>query len=451
MKVVIIGDGKVGNKIAEKLADENHDIIVVDKSADALKRSTDALDIISISGDGASKEVLMEANMADADLAIASASTDEFNLLCCLMARKLGAKHTIARVRNPIYYQQMEFIKEDLKLSMVVNPDFVAADEISRIVIFPTATKIETFVKGRVELAEFKIDSGSVLEGLTLLEIYKKYQIKVLVCAVQRNQEVVIPSGDFKLEAGDKIHVTAPHAEIEKFFRLIGILKNKARTAMIAGGGRISYYLAKSLSNMGIAVKIIERNPQRCHELCELLPDAEVINADAADHELLEEEGIGRVDAFVSLTGVDEENIIMSMYANSQKVPTVITKINNESLTMLTEHLGLSSVISPKSETANRIVSYVRAMENTQDTNIETLYRLVEDKIEALEFVIRKQTDYLNIPLKNLNFKRNVLVACIARGNRIIIPGGDDYFQVGDSVVVVTTLHSIQNLKEIFS
>ncbi|HIU75745.1 MAG TPA: Trk system potassium transporter TrkA [Candidatus Pelethocola excrementipullorum] len=451
MKIIIIGDGKVGHKLAKQLSEEEHDLVLIDHKAAKLKNSTDELDIIGMEGDGANHEVLLDAGVEEADLAIACTSSDSMNMMCCLLAKKLGAKKTIARVRNPVYYQQMYLIKDDLRLSMAVNPELAVAEEISRVLIFPSATKIETFAKGKVELVEFKLTDQSPIIGLSLEELSRKYTSSVLICAVQRNQEVIIPGGSFVLQQGDKINIASSHKGIEQFFKVTGKLKNRVKTVLICGGGRVSFYLAQKLSNLHIEVKIIERDYDRCLELCELLPQVTVIHGDATDHELLEEEGIDRADAFVALTGIDEENIIVSMYAKTKKVSKIITKVNSEALTNIVDNLGLDTIVSPKTVTADTIVGYVRAMQNSlASANIETVYRLINNQIEAIEFIIREKTFYTDISIKDMELKENLLIVCIVRNRKIIIPDGDDILKVNDSVIVVTTCQHVNDLKDIF-
>ena len=311
MKIVIVGDGKVGSTIARQLSTEGHDIIMIDSNTNVLETSGSTMDIICLEGNGCSAAVQREAGMPDADLLIAATSADEVNMLCCLLGKKLGARHTIARVRNPEYFAQINLLKEELGLSMAVNPESAAAQEISRLLRFPSALKIEPFARGRVELVEIKVPENSVLDGIPLWAIYKEFQVKILICAVQRAEEVIIPSGEFVLHAGDKIHITGEHMEIERFFRVLGIFRNRVRSVMIIGGGRAAYYLAKILIDIHVRVKIIEMDLQRCEYLCEMLPEAIIIHADGTDKEVLQEEGLEKTDALVTLTGMDEENIIV--------------------------------------------------------------------------------------------------------------------------------------------
>lgn len=449
MKIVIIGDGKVGYKLAKQLSSEKYDIILIDNNEEKLRKSIERMDVFCVAGEGGSVEVQQRADVPHADLVIACTSTDECNMLSCLIARRLGARHTIARVRNPIYYKQIDFLKKDLHLSMVVNPELIVAGDITRLLLFPDASKVETFVKGRVELVEFPIHCGK-LEGLSLSELYACFQVQVLVCAVESGETVLIPDGDYILKAGDKLHIAASHQNMEQFFKKIALRKEKIKNAMICGGGRVAYYLASQLCNLGMNVKIIERNRERCEELCELLPKATIINGDATEHDLLIEEGIEKTDAFIALTGMDEENIIMSLFASKQSVSKVIVKINEDRRAMMIDELGLDSIVSAKTATADAILGYVRARRNSQcSANVETMYQLLDGRVEALEFIIKSENAYTGVPLKDLNLKVNNIIACIARGRKIIIPNGDDSIQVGDSVVIITMTKQIRDLDDI--
>lgn len=449
MKIVIIGDGKVGYKLAKQLSSEKYDIILIDNNEEKLRKSIERMDVFCVAGEGGSVEVQQRADVPHADLVIACTSTDECNMLSCLIARRLGARHTIARVRNPIYYKQIDFLKKDLHLSMVVNPELIVVGDITRLLLFPDASKVETFVKGRVELVEFPIHCGK-LEGLSLSELYARFQVQVLVCAVESGETVLIPDGDYILKAGDKLHIAASHQNMEQFFKKIALRKEKIKNAMICGGGRVAYYLASQLCNLGMNVKIIERNRERCEELCELLPKATIINGDATEHDLLIEEGIEKTDAFIALTGMDEENIIMSLFASKQSVSKVIVKINEDRRAMMIDELGLDSIVSAKTATADAILGYVRARRNSQcSANVETMYQLLDGRVEALEFIIKSENAYTGVPLKDLNLKVNNIIACIARGRKIIIPNGDDSIQVGDSVVIITMTKQIRDLDDI--
>ena len=450
MKIVIIGDGKVGYKLAEHLSVDNYDVVLIDNNEEKLKEAINNLDVNCFAGDGVSVEVQAEAGVPEADLVIACASTDELNMLSCLVAKRLGAKHTIARVRNPLYYHQIDMLKEDLHLSMVINPEFAVANEIARNLIFPDASKVETFVKGRLELVEFPVREGNPVIGYKLADIYSKFQIKILICAIQRGSEVFIPDGEFVIEEGDKLHIAATHREIEQFFSRLGNRKRRVRNVLICGGGRVGFYLAKKLCSMGMEVKIIEQCHERCEELCEELPKVTVIHGDATDHDLLLEEGVREADALVALTGVDEENIIMGLFANKQGVQKIVAKVNEDSRAQMVEGLGIDSIVSSKNATVDAIFSYVRARQNSlSSANIESMYRLVDDRVEALEFVIKEETKYTNIALKDLKTKPNNLIACIGRKRQMIIPSGSDSIQVGDTVVVITKSKKIQDITDI--
>ena len=426
MKIVIIGDGKVGHKLTTQLSEENYDVVLIDQNEGKLKEAVNKLDIFCITGNGADVDVQRQADVPHADLVIACASTDELNMLSCLLAKRLGARHTIARVRNPIYYRQIDLLKEDLHLSMAVNPERTAANEIARVLLFPETSKVETFMKGRVELVEFIVREDSALAGLSLAEVYRKFQIKILVCAVKRGQKIYIPDGEFILEKGDKMHIVAAHQDLKSFFRALGHRNAKVKKVLICGGGHVCFYLAMQLLQVGMQVKIIEQNMKRCEELCELLPKATVIHGDAANHDLLMEEGIHEADALIALTGMDEEDIIMALFAKLQGV----------------NKIGIDSIVSAKSATADAIMSYVRARnESASNVNVESLYQLLGGKVEALEFIIKCECSFTNVPLRELRTKKNNLIACIGRKRRIIIPNGEDHLEVGDSVVVVTMDH----------
>lgn len=450
MKIVIIGDGKVGYKLAKQLSEENYDIVLIDNNAVKLKEAINNLDIICVNGDGVSADVQIEAGVPEADLVIACASADEHNMLSCLIAKGLGAENTIARVRNPIYYRQIDMIKEDLHLSMVVNPELAVATEIARVMIFPDANKIETFMKDRLELVEFPVRENNPLIGNKLADIYRKYQIKILVCAIQRGKEVYIPDGEFVLQEGDKLHIAATHKNIEQFFGKMGKRKNRIQKVIICGGGRVGFYLARQLSNMGMQVKIIEHNLEKCENLCEQLTNVTIIHGDATDHDLLIEEGVREADALIALTGIDEENIIMGLFAKKQGVRKIIAKVNEDSRAQMIDGLGIDSVVSAKSATADAILSYVRARQNSlRSANVESMYRLVDNRVEALEFIINEETNYTNIPLKDLRTKKNTLIACIGRNRKTIIPSGNDSIQVGDSVVIITREKKLQDITDI--
>lgn len=449
MKVIVVGDGKVGYTLTEQLSREGHDVVVIDNNAAALTDSMNMLDVMGVVGNGATYTAQKEAGVEQADILIAATSTDEMNLLCCLVAKKLGAKHTIARVRNPEYAEQLQFMKEDLGLSLTINPENAAAREISRVLRFPSAIKIDLFARGRVELVEVKLREGNPLIGLSLMELRQRLGVRVLICAVQRGEELHIPSGEFRLQLGDKISLTGTPTDVAALFRSMGILKKQARSVIIAGGGRVAYYLAKQLLDMGMRVKIVEIDRARAEHISELLPKAMVIHGDAMDQNLLQEEGLNEMDGFVALTGMDEENILMSMYASKCGVGKVVSKVNKLSLLDILGESFSESTVSPKLTTANEILRYVRAMENSRGSKVETLTRIVDGRVEALEFRVHEDSKTINVPLKDLPIRKDVLLACIARRGEVIIPGGADEIHVGDSVIVLTTIKQLNDLDEI--
>lgn len=450
MRIVIVGDGKVGFTLTERLASEGHDIVVIDNNPRTLATLSNALDVITVLGNGASYRVQLEANVGESDLLIAVTSMDEINMISCLLAKKLGVKHTVARVRNPDYAEQLVLLKDELGLSMAINPELSAASEIARLLRFPSAIRIEPFVRGRVELVEYRVPEDSALVNVPLYQMGGYLKVHMLVCAVRRGDDVFIPSGDFVLQAGDHIHITTPHAETAVFFKKLGVYQHRIKETIIIGGGRVAYYLARQLLEIGAQVKIIENDETKARDLCERLPKAMIIHGDGTDPDLLSEEGIDQADAFVALTGMDEENIIISLYARTRTQGKVIAKVDRLTFMGVLDDLGLDSLISPKSLTANSIVSYVRALQNSLGSNVETLHRLLDGRIEGLEFRIRENAAFLSRPIKYLPLKPDLLIGCIVRKGVTIIPGGDDTIEVGDSVVVITANRYFNDYNDIF-
>lgn len=451
MNIVIAGDGKLGYSLAKRLSGEGHDIVLIDKSAEALRISSNTLDVGCVCGNSVSVDVQTEAGVPEADLLIAVTSTDETNVLCCLLAKKLGAKHTIARVRDPEYAKLVFSMREELGLSMLVNPELDAAREIARIVRFPSAMKVDFFAKGRVEMVEIKVAADSPLVGKALNDLQRRFHVRVLVCAVQREGEVRIPNGDFVLKEGDQISLTATPSEIARFFREVGLIAPKTRTVMIVGGGRISYYLTQELLEAGIRVKIIEKDRDRCEELSDLLPRATVIWADGSDRDTLREEGMDEVNALVALTGLDEENVVISMYAIADNVRKVIAKINHITFGEVLEKAGIECVVTPHVIATGRILRYVRAMHQSSGSSMEALSKIVNDRVEAIEFRAREGFAGRDVPLKDLRLKKSLLIASITRAGKLILPSGDDCIQTGDSVVVVTTITGLEKLDDILA
>lgn len=451
MKIVIVGIGKVGYALAKHLAGEDHDVTVIDNRPGVVEHVSDVLDVLAVCGNGASYQIQQEAGVGSADLLIAASDSDEVNILCCLVAKKLGVEKTIARVRNPEYEQQLGLMKQELGISLAINPERETAREISRILRFPTATKVETFAKGRVELVEYRIPEGSRLDGMALCDISTTLHTRVLVCAVQRESEVVIPDGRFVLRAGDKINVTAPQQLLEDFFRQLGVFRDRAQNIMIVGAGKISYYLAEQLCAMQMKVKIVDRDEKRCRDFSEAFPGVLVILGDGTDHDLLCEEGLEDCDAFVALTGLDELNIMLSMYAGCHKIGRSIAKVNRNSFAEIVSKTGIvESIISASGVTVSRILLYVRAMQNSTGSNVRALHRMVDNRVEALEFGIGPNSRLVGIPFKDLRIKSNTLVACINRPDgTTIIPSGQDMLQEGDGAVVVTTRTGLGDINDI--
>lgn len=450
MRILVVGAGKVGSTLTATLVREGHDVTVIDSNEEKLAELGNQYDIMTVSGNGGSKDVLEQASAKYADMVIAATSADEVNILACFVAHELGAKRTIARVRNPEYRSELELIKEKLGLTMIVNPERSAANEISRILRFPSANDIEVFCRGRVELVEYNVSEDSPLCNLSLMDLYRKYQIKILVCAVQRGDEVIVPKGDFVLRAGDRINITANPKEMSEFFKSIGAFVAPVKNIIVIGASMISYHVAVMLMEMGMNVKIIEKDEKRCEEFSEMLPKATIVCADATEKDLLLEEGIMNTDAVLAMTNLDEMNIIYAMYAKAKGVKKVIAKVHHLTFPEVIEDSGIESVISPKYITAERISSYIRAVQNSLARNkIESLRLLVDGKIEAIEFVIRDDDFYVGIPLKDLRFRDNALIAAIVRHGTTIIPGGSDCIEHGDSVIVVTANMTIEDLGDI--
>lgn len=452
MKIVIVGDGKVGSALAEQLSKEDHDIVVIDSNKMVLQEAQQALDVNVVHGNGASLKIQQLANVGSSDLLIAATSADEINLLCCIVARKLGCRRTIARIRNPEYANQMHLLKDELGLNLMINPERATASEIFRLLQFPSFLKRDSFAKGRVEIVELVLQPGSPLAGIPLSGLYRAVKVKVLVCAVERGNEVFIPDGNFYLKAGDKLSVTASSGDLARLIRNLAIPQRKVRDVIIVGGSRIAFYLAEDLIATGVNVKLLEIDEQRCNQLADMLPKATIIHADGSDRHVLDTEGLSQTDAVVTLTDIDEENLIISMYANYLGTFKVITKINRTEFTEVLKDKGIDCVVSPKDLCCNDIVRYVRAMENRKGEAVLTLTRIVDDRVEALEFRASKQLPQLGKPLSQLSLKPGTLLACITRGNRIIIPTGSDTIEKEDTVIVVATADRLINdLSEIFT
>lgn len=451
MNIVIVGDGKVGQALTVQLAKEGHNVVVIDSNRLVLEEAQQSLDINVVHGNGATIKIQNQANVSSSDLLIAATSMDETNLLCCITAHRLGCSHTIARVRNPEYFSQLYDWKDDLGLSMMINPELATASEIYRLLQFPSFLRRDSFAKGRVEIVEIELNKDSFLDGCALMDFDKKVKVKVLVCAVQRGNEVFIPGGSFQLKGGDRLHVTASSSNLAKLIRNLGVTQRKIRDVMIIGGSRIGFYLAAELLRSGVDVKLIEKDQNRCMELSEALPKATIINADGSDRNILDTEGLARTDAVVTLTDFDEENLIISMYANYLGTYKVITKINRTEFNEVLTDKGIDCAVSPKDLCTTDIMRYVRAMGNRRGGTVTTLHRIVEDRVDALEFQVSKNMSHLGRPLSQLKLKSGTLIACINRRGRTIIPSGGDCIEAGDSVIVVAAAdRAIQDLQDIF-
>lgn len=453
MNIIIVGGGKLGTEIIAALSEEGHSISLIDLNPDVIDSISEDFDILGICGSGVTVSTLEKANVSESDLLIATTNMDEINVLVCVIARRLGVKGTIARVRDPEINSQLLFMRESLGVSMMVNPEYNAAREISRMLSIPSAVHVESFAKGKIDMAELMIPEGSPIAGIPLKDMKKKLSgVKVLVCAVQREgvDSVIIPTGDFVLKAGDRIHVSADHGQISMFFRQIGVVKNKIKNVMVIGGSRVSYYLSQMLSSSGMNVKVIEKNRERCNQLAAALPKIRVICGDGANQTLLSEEGLDATDALITLTDLDEDNIIMSMYARMQGCPKNILKVNSPNLRKMAMSVGLDSCVSPKELTADIILSYVRALEETSGGVIRSMYKLVGGEVEAIEFIATDTGKTIGVPLSRLKLKRGILIAGIFRDGRIMFPAGDDSIRPRDVVIIVTTskLASLDSILE---
>lgn len=452
MKIIIIGTGKVGFSLAEQLLNEKHDITIVDTQDSALRRATDALDIMSVKGNGVSTDTLREAGAEDADLLVAATNSDEVNMVCCLTAKHLGAKYTIARIRNPEYNLGLHELKKNMGIDMVINPENATAVEISRLLRFPSAANIETFCRGRVELMGFRLQEGDFLVNQPLHALSAQVkQLSLLVCAVDRDGEVTIPNGSFVPQVGDKLYLIGRPTSLDQFFRLLGRYSPKVKTVFIVGGGKISVYLTAILEKMKMRVKIVELSEKRCRLVSEMMPRTTVICGDGTDQELLESERMSAADAFVALTDRDEDNLIISLYAMQQGMHKVVTKCNRQNYTGIARAVGLDSVISPKLITAAQILQLVRGMQNSQGSVMNTLYRIADGKTEAMEFTVGPSTRHLNVPLRDLHLHKGILIAVIMRDVEIIIPEGSSCIQEGDSVIIISRDRPIQDLNDIYA
>ena len=450
MKIIVVGCGKIGKSMIKNLTAEGHDVLAIDNDLDTLNETTNIYDIMGACGNAVDCDTLTEANVEDADVIVSVTESDEVNMLVCFLARRLGAKHAVARIRNPEYNDAgMGFLRQQLNISIALNPELLVAEEIANILQLPSAVKIERFSRRNIAMIEIILPKNTALDGMTLIKIKEKYKGNYLICTVQRDNQVFIPDGHFELKAGDRIGLVAAHGEIAKLLRMLDLLKKQAKSVMILGGGKPSYYLAKKLISLGVDVKIIEKKLEVCEFLSEELPDAVIIHGDGANQDLLLEEGISQMDAFVSLTGMDEENIMLSIFASMQNVPKVISKITREELISMAEKLGVETIICPSHLSTNIMVRYARALENSKGSKVETLYKLLDGHAEALEFNVIEESKVIGIPFKDITLKPNVIIAGITRGRKTIIPSGNNMILAGDKVVVVSALQGLQDIDDI--
>lgn len=448
MKITVVGCGKIGCTVINALLSEGHEIVAIDNDPDVISDITNIYDVMTVCGSGTDSDVLLEAG--NANLLIAVTGSDEFNMLTCFIAKRLGIKHTIARIRKPEYNDKsLSFLKKELGLSMAINPERLVSREMFNILKLPSAIKVEEFSRGNFEMVELILKENSPLDGVSLIDLKKKHPDNFLVCAVQRGDKLYIPDGNFVLKSGDKIGITSSSVEIQRLLRKLGILQKQARDVMILGATRTSYYLSKLLLAAGNSVKIIDADRERCKEFSDSLPGAVIINGDPASQELLLEEGIGNVDAVVALTGMDEENILLSYFAAMQNVPKVIAKVNRNEFLPTAERLGIDSVASQIRTVGDVTVRYARALENSMGSKVETLYKLMNGNAEALEFAVNGESKIIKIPFKELPTKSNILIAGIIRGRKTIIPSGDDMIMPGDRVVVISGGGRLNDLSDI--
>lgn len=451
MNIIIVGCGKVGEALAEQLNEEGNNLTVVDTDHNKVDNIVNKYDVMGVVGNGATHAVQKEADIKNADLLVAVTGSDELNLLCCIIARKAGNCKVIARVRNPQYSSEAVYLKRELGLAMVINPELDAAAEIARIVRFPSALKIDTFARGKVELLKFRLHENSPLAGCAVKQISAKFHSDVLVCTIERDDEAYIPNGDFVFREKDVISMIATPQNAHHFFRKIHYVANSIKSLMIVGGGEITHYLCKMLERDNIDVTVVEKKKQRCAELAERFHDYTIIHGDAVDQDILLEEGVATADAFAALTNLDEENIFLSLFARNSGNAKLITKVNRIDFNSVIKELDLDTIIYPKNITSERIVRYVRAMGNSIGSNIETLYHIIKGKVEAAEFYIRENSAIVGKTLSELKFHDNVLIATIMRDGKAIIPRGSDTIELGDTVIAVSghlALHDITDILE---
>jgi len=451
MRILVVGDGKVGHSLAENLAREGHDVVIIDKSSQVLQKSIDMLDVMCIKGNGANIRTLMEANPKNVDVVIAATASDEINMLCSMLAKRLGAKYSIVRIRDPEYNDSLPLLQSELSIDMTINPERTTALEISRLLRYPFASNIESFAKGSVEMVGFRACKKDPILGIPLKRLMnrKHRAMQVLYCAIERENEVIIPNGDTVIQEDDHVYVAADMVSITAFFKYLGRNAFPVRSVMLLGGGRISYYLSKMIIPLGIAVTIVEIKQDKAEALSEALPDVNIICGDGTNRDLLEQEGLTKMDAFVALSDRDEENMIAGLYAAKLGVGKVIVKNARSGYQEVADMLKLDSVVSPKNITCDTILRYVRARSNSHGSSVEKIYRLLSGKAEALEFIARAGAAYIGVPLRSLKMRKDTLIAVIVRNGRVIVPFGDDHIEAGDDVIAIAKGSMIVDLQEI--
>ena len=449
MKIVIAGTGKVGRTVAAVLSEEENDVTVIDLDPETVSLVSNDLDVICVEGNAADPEALRGAGVASADLVVAATEKDEVNMVCGIASRKLGAKHVIARIRDPLYLHQVAFLQDAMGLSQIINPEYECAKEISRILRFPGASRVDAFSKGSVEIVEHRIPEKGALDGVALRDLGTRFGARVLVALVEREGNALIPNGSTVLRSGDRLSITGSSRELRRFFVAIGEYKRPVRRVMIMGGGRTAVYLTRLLEESGIDVTIVERSRERCDLLCDLVPQAHIVCGDATFSDVLQEDGIATADGFVALTGDDGDNIITSLYARSCRVEKVVTKVNHEHFADILNDSGLDSIVSPKEIVALQLARYVRGLSDSAGSSVETLYRLVDGKVEVLEFQVLEESACVHVPLRELRLRENILISALIRGSRTILPNGSTVIMPGDHAIVVTAAGRLRSLDEI--
>ena len=449
MNIIIVGNGKVGYTLAQYLSNDGHDVTILDNKKEALLRASETLDVMCLRGNGANVRVLMEAGVENCDVIIAITGNDELNMVCCLAAKQLGAKYSIARIRDPEYTESLTMLQKKLDIDQVINPERAAAQEISRLLRFPFAINIESFAHGRVEMVEFRAEEGDGILHTPLAKLHGKFP-KVQFTAVMRSGEPFIPDGASVLLPGDRVYATGDRESITKFFKQLGKDTGRLKSALLIGGGHVAYYLSRILAGMGVYLRLIEIDPKRCQELSEELDDVMIINADGTDQEVLETENVGGCGALICLTDRDEENLITGLYGVRHGVKKVIVKINRMNAMDVVSDLGIDCAVSPKLATANVILRSVRALNNSRNSVVEKVYGMLGGAIEAYEFTALNGAPYLNIPLSQLHIRKGILVSVLVRERRNIIPFGSDHIEAGDTVILTARAGTVVNLEDAF-